>query len=1225
MISKFVLKSLKSRLSVLLLGVVFSCCINVFAQTPETSVFNENYKVVKIAYYKSKGFQEGAEPGSIKKGYSYEYLQKISELTGWKYEYVYGTRAELFDKFIAGEIDLYAGVYYNNAQEELFYYPKFQMGGDGHYIYIRASDFAMQTEDINSFNGKKIGAIRNGGITAELKRWLAESDIHADIVLYEGFDSLYGDLFEGKLDGIAGSENDISTELGLIPIIQLSYSPYYLCVTKNKPQLLQELNSALERIAFRSPKFIYELRQKYYKSKAVNVVLTDDEKKWVASHKKIRIGYLENYLPYSVSDANGNVRGIVKDLFFQMNENMGLSEKISCEYKGFKNYEDIITALKHNEIDVGFPIYGDIWQSEQSGINQSSLVIASSVDIVYKGAYSNLKISKIAVNTCNKLQEIFSKAAYPDAELILCKSIEDCLDAVASGKADAVILNGLRTKGLLRNVRYSALNSVIFPESVNFCIGVKKGNYVLLGLIDRGISSLDDDFAYKATYEYVGRYIEYSILDFAQEHIVIVFVLIFIFIALIVIAFVIYATSTKREKDSIEKARQFALEEAEKSVEMITTIHGLLGSATYRREFDEFGNPVSMVVSDEFCQMYGYNCKEEAPITFDEWENLVHPDDREQIEKAFMDAVNDKTGESKFDVEYRVNTLDRGYRWLRSSGKLTRRGDGTPMTFYGVVLDIEDQKIAEREVQTQMTVSEALSREFPYAVIYNLTTDTSMAVKINGKLIHEKDRKKNYCYKKLWTGFVEKYVVEEEKQTVLQEVRLSKVLAEINEHGFFSCSYTCILDGEKHAVQTHFLTSCSSEFKNTFIIGFRYVDEIVKKELEQKDLLQKALIEAENANKAKTSFLFNMSHDIRTPMNAIIGFTDLLQKHQGNEKRREDYIKKIRSSSNFLLSLINNVLEMARIESGKSVLEEEPCNIFQFSDSIYSVFENQMKSKKLKFNENIDIKNENILCDTTKLREIFLNILSNSVKYTTEGGILDFKLTELPCEKPGYSIYRSILKDSGIGISKDFLPHIFEEFTREKNTTESRIEGTGLGMPIVKKMVDLMDGSISIESELGKGTCVTICLPLKISTKAEVAKKNQKSILNETFNGKSILLAEDNDLNAEIAITLLSEAGFKIDRAVDGVDCVAKLERADKNYYDLILMDIQMPNMDGYKATQIIRSFEEKEKAQIPIIAMTANAFSEDKQNALASGMNGHIAKPVDISKLMEIIGELLK
>lgn len=316
---------------------------------------------------------------------------------------------------------------------------------------------------------------------------------------------------------------------------------------------------------------------------------------------------------------------------------------------------------------------------------------------------------------------------------------------------------------------------------------------------------------------------------------------------------------------------------------------------------------------------------------------------------------------------------------------------------------------------------------------------------------------------------------------------------------------------------------------------------------------------------------------------------------------------------------------MARIESGKTVLEEEPCNIFQFIDSIYSVFENQMNEKKLKFNVNIDVKNENILCDSTKLREIFLNIFSNSVKYTTEGGSIDFTLTELPYEKPGYSMYRSVLTDSGIGISKNFLPHIFEEFTREKNTTESRIEGTGLGMPIVKKMVDLMEGSISIDSELGKGTCVTICLPHKISTKAVVSNKNKKSMHKETFNGKSILLAEDNDLNAEIAMTLLSESGFKIDRAVDGVDCVAKLERADKNYYDLILMDIQMPNMDGYKATKIIRSLEEKEKSQIPIIAMTANAFSEDKQNALTAGMNGHIAKPVDIAKLTEIIRELLK
>ena len=415
---------------------------------------------------------------------------------------------------------------------------------------------------------------------------------------------------------------------------------------------------------------------------------------------------------------------------------------------------------------------------------------------------------------------------------------------------------------------------------------------------------------------------------------------------------------------------------------------------------------------------------------------------------------------------------------------------------------------------------------------------------------------------------------------------------------------------------------------NHVIIGFGVKDEEIRRNMEKEQLLEKALLEAENANKAKSEFFFNMSHDIRTPMNAIIGFTQILRKHLGEPEKEKEYLDKVESSSQYLLELINNVLEMSRIEAGKLTLDENLWNSKAFNDTLVTVFEGQMAQKGITFTRTIDVVHEDVYCDSLKLREIFLNILSNSLKYTSEGGSVTMDLKELPAVVPGYARYQTVITDTGIGMSKEFLPHVFETFAREKTSTESRVMGTGLGMPIVKQLVELMNGTIDIESEPGKGTRVTVCLDHRIAAESDRLSHEMKSALTidpvEFAKGKRILLAEDNDLNAEIAEELLGEYGFEIERAEDGIICVDMLEKHEAGYYDLILMDIQMPNMDGYKATKVIRELPDEKLSTIPILAMTANAFEEDRKNALAAGMNGHIAKPIDINKLMETIAEAI-
>ncbi len=390
--------------------------------------------------------------------------------------------------------------------------------------------------------------------------------------------------------------------------------------------------------------------------------------------------------------------------------------------------------------------------------------------------------------------------------------------------------------------------------------------------------------------------------------------------------------------------------------------------------------------------------------------------------------------------------------------------------------------------------------------------------------------------------------------------------------------------------------------------------------------LENSAREAREANEAKTRFLFNMSHDIRTPMNAIIGFSDLLEKHIDEKEKVLDYINKIKSSSAFLLSLINYILEMARIESGKVVLRTETRCLTELINSLTDVFEPEVRKKQITYSCKMDIKHQYVMGDETKVREIFINIIGNSLKYTQKGGMVSVKVTEIPSEKEGYTSYKIVVEDNGIGMSEEYLPHIFEEFSREKTSTESKVIGTGLGLPIVKSLVTLMGGSIEVESQLGEGTKTTVILPFQIASEKQIMKEQQKDKKScpQNLADKRILLAEDNDLNAEITMTVLEENGLKVERVADGRKCVEAVRKMPVDYFDMILMDIQMPGLDGYEATKQIRHLGDS-RAQIPIIAMTANAFDEDRKKALDVGMNDHIAKPVDQETLFEIMARTIK
>ena len=395
------------------------------------------------------------------------------------------------------------------------------------------------------------------------------------------------------------------------------------------------------------------------------------------------------------------------------------------------------------------------------------------------------------------------------------------------------------------------------------------------------------------------------------------------------------------------------------------------------------------------------------------------------------------------------------------------------------------------------------------------------------------------------------------------------------------------------------------------------------------DKLEIALKKAEDASLAKTRFLNNMSHDIRTPMNAILGYAQLMEDELKGKDLPEtsEHLKKLQQSGNLLLSIINNVLDMARIESGRMEIDENYDRIEDIRQTLFEIFGDEAKKKNLALHYTINVEHEHILTDTTKVKEIFVNILSNAIKYTPSGGSVMINVDELACDEPGYMTVRTRVSDTGIGMSPDYMTKIFEAFTREQNTTKSKIAGTGLGMSIVKNYVELLGGTIDIESELGKGSTFTVTLKHRIADESYYVKKHieEPGTGSEILEGRNILLAEDNDLNAEIAEAILERAGLKIERVENGIQCVNRIMEMPAGTYDMILMDIQMPKMNGYKATQEIRHLLDRNKACIPIIAMTANAFEEDKRDAVAAGMNGHIAKPIQVDNMLSILAEIIR
>ena len=1176
---------------------------------------------VRVGYYENEVFQEGAKEGAMKTGYAYEYYRRISEYTGWKYEYVYGSFSELYQKLVDGEIDLLSGLAFRKDREDLIGYPSLPMGNETYSLVKHVSEEDI-TADPESLSGKVIGVL-DSAVVEKLHHYLDSCDVSATVKTFPDYTALFTAFDAGELDLIAAEGDGAYGRDDAEVVVPFGRVDYYLCVSKEREDLLSSLNEAQEALFSEEPDYLYSLRAKYYPLSISARAFSLAEREWLAGHNELRIGYLNNYLPYSGINGQGEVKGIIKDIIPEMLASLGISH-LQVSYTGFDSYDAMVSSISEGEIDLAFPVGGGLYYSEENGLYESLPVVSASTELVHRGVYTEETTSCFAVNENNRMQYYFVLTNFPEAQILFCPSIEDCLQAVLAGKATATMLNGLRANDILKNSKYKNLVMHQLARNDDHCFGVEIGNEGLLKLLNRGINVVGKDYAQNISYRYTDELYTYTLGDAFLDHLA-VFAAIILSVVFVIIALLV--RDRRRTLRQMKEKEAAALRLEDKNTQLLLS----------------------------------------------------------QKELAETDEI---VGEAGFGL----------WHILLEEGKAPRMQGNAKML---ELLGVQGSSLSEEEIYDSW-YSHILPEDLP-------SVEKSLREMLHGHLSENTYR---------W----------EHPEKGLLYVRCGGIAKVREEH-------------YQHLQGYH-----------------SDVTRIVKEDEAQKEALKNALAEAEHANRAKTAFLNNVSHDIRTPMNAIVGFTALASSHLESKEKVKDCLEKISVSSQHLLSLINDVLDMSRIESGKMTLDESEVHLPALIHDLRTIIQANINAKQLHFfMDTRDIVHEDIVTDKLRLNQVLLNILSNAMKFTPDGGSISFLVTEKKSGQQNMALFEFRIQDTGIGMSEEFQKTIFEAFTRERSSTVSGIQGTGLGMAITKRIVEMMGGTITLKSQEGKGSEFVVQVPCRVSSKAayldpipalsglralvsceemdtcrsvcsllkeidmrpegtkgreEILPRVEESIASgdainvcildiemtdrqgmdlvrsirstmgdevpiilltaydqgeipeeakeagvsaslekplfmselrdvlaglfgksegeekkqekKDFAGKRVLLAEDNEMNQIIAEAILTEVGLLVDIAEDGEVAVQKMKDHPAGFYDIVFMDIQMPKKDGYEAAKEIRELEDEAKANIPIVAVTANAFEEDKKIALEAGMDSHLAKPYDIPKMMETLEKLL-
>lgn len=625
---------------------------------------------------------------------------------------------------------------------------------------------------------------------------------------------------------------------------------------------------------------------------------------------------------------------------------------------------------------------------------------------------------------------------------------------------------------------------------------------------------------------------------------------------------------------------------------------------------------------EEFKQLTGYTFK-----------GMLYPDDYEKVSVSIVDQIEKSQGNLDY-VEYRIVRKDGKVRWLDDYGHYVN-SDVYGGLFYVFISDITEKRVqmeADKAVYT--AVIDALSRAYNAVWLINDIATGSFSLfrgDTSEGSVHARPTKEALellTYEDAKTNYINNFVAPSDRERLNRELTLENIVANTTSKKVFGVGFKRIVgDGERY-YRIEFAQVQLPNGKTGIVAGFKDVDEDVRKEQEIQQVLRDAIDSANASSKAKSEFLSSMSHDIRTPMNGIIGMTAIATAHLDDRERVEDCLKKISEASSHLLSLINEVLDMNKIESGKVELNEENFNLSELVDTLLAMTKAQLESHHHTLKLDVaDVVHENVIGDSHRIQQVFVNLMSNAIKYTPDGGTISLTVAERPTNAHGVACYEFVFEDNGIGMTEDFQKHLFEPFTRANDKKTAAIQGTGLGMTITQSLVRMMGGDIQVKSKPGEGSrfAVTIYLKFLDVQNAEAHKEDPlKNLEDLKFEGKRILLVEDHPVNAEIAKNVLQMTGLEVEWVMDGEAAVERMAGSNEGEFDLVFMDIQMPNMDGYQATAAIRAMTTYAR-RIPIVAMTANAFADDIRKAKEVGMNDHISKPIDFKELAKILQKWIR
>ncbi|MDE6665285.1 MAG: response regulator [Ruminococcus sp.] len=1204
------------------------CLIFIMSNVITVSAYEQsNNRTVKAGIFYFEGYHMKDENGSLT-GYGIEFLNKVSEYSHLNFQYTGYDKAwgEMLNMLENGEIDVVTSARRTLEREENFAF-SYPIGRNNTILSVRLDNAKLHSSDYKNYDGMVVGQLTGSSQNQSLVEFAEEKGFSYQIKEYNDSDVLTAALQNGEVDAILSSDLRKAENEKTLDII--AEDNFYAIVRKDDTELLDEINYAIEQMDLNEGDWKNVLFYQYYGPVySSELTFTEREKEYihevVSGEKTITVTALGDRAPYSYVE-NGELKGILPDYFAYVMELAGLPYEVITP----KDKQDYYNMADTNGVDVVIDNISSISTMNETayrGFSTDSYMTTGIARVIRQDFVGDIKT--VAVSD-SQSKNLIVQELHGDIEFLSYPTREEAMQAVLNREADAAYVYAYSAQLFVNNDTTNSLYySITNDINIDFRMYVREStDHELITILNKCLQKVPSDMLN----QFVSEYTTYNVKD---------------------MNFLKYLQA----------------------------------------------NPEIMLIV------------------------------------VFITAL----------IVCIVLILCLKGRWNKK------------------LLNATEQ--ANKKMSEQLAIVEALSHDYTNVFAVNKEKDTAKIVKLEGYVTKglKKDSVEEHPYAPILEQYIHDRVHPEDRQYLTEALSLDKVREQLETTTEYTGSYRIQVNGENHHFQYTYVKvgEDTPEQESFILVGFRNIDEMIRREQEQKDVLAEALAQAQYANNAKTTFLNNMSHDIRTPMNAIIGFTSLAVTHIDNKTQVQDYLGKILTSSNHLLSLINDVLDMSRIESGKVKIEEKEVNLPEIMHDLKTIVQADVKAKQLEFYiDTLDVVNETIICDKLRLNQVLLNILSNAMKYTKPGGMVSVRVIQTSEAQDNYASYEFRVKDTGIGMSQEFLKHVFEPFEREQTATVSGIQGTGLGLAITKNIVDMMSCTIKVESEEGKGsefivtfsfrvaelsvkpqrleqladlralvvdddvnTCVSVSKMLSVigmhpdwttlgkealirtefaleqnepysayiidwlmpdMNGIELVRRIRKVIGDMTpiiiltaydwadieeeakeagvtafcskpiffselrevlaapyieqesseqtdksellFNGRKILLVEDNELNQEIARAILEDVGFIIDTADDGTVAVDMMKKMSADTYDLILMDVQMPIMNGYQATRAIRELDDPVKANIPIVAMTANAFEEDRQEAMNAGMNGHVAKPINIEKLIETLKNILK